>query len=86
MGNFTSCQWVEVTWLGNGGNNGSDWFYIAPEDAPIDVLVGTQFLRDHQDVFKNRALLEPALLNVQTKIKASHVHQSGNRLVLTKFE
>ncbi|CZR58573.1 uncharacterized protein PAC_08465 [Phialocephala subalpina] len=72
-GIFTSDQAAEVTWLGQNGNYGTDWFYIAPENAPIElqVLVGTQFLNGHQDTFQNRALLEPALLNVQTKLKAS---------------
>jgi hypothetical protein len=71
MGTFTSDQWCDVTWLGKSGNKGCDMFYIAPEGAPIEVLVGTQFSRDHPDVF-DRMLPEPAFLNVQGKMKASN--------------
>jgi len=72
---FTSSQRTEVTWLGKNNKNGSDWFYIAPENAPIEVLVGTEFMRDHPGVFESRALLEPALLNVQVKMKKDEQSQ-----------
>jgi hypothetical protein len=71
MGNFISHQWTEVTWSGKNYKNNNSMFYIAPEDAPIDLLVGTEFLRDYPDAFANRPRIEPALLNVQTKMKAS---------------
>jgi hypothetical protein len=71
MGNFTSNQWTEVSWIGSSSNNGRDWFYIAPEGAPIDVLVGASFMKDHPNAFKDRAQLEPAFLNVQKKVKVS---------------
>lgn len=72
MGNFTSNQWTEVTWVGSSGNNGRDWFYVAPEQAPIEVLVGIEFMKDHPDAFKDMAQLEPAFLNVQSQVKVSH--------------
>lgn len=71
MGCFISDQWTEVNWVGTNGNTGSDWFYIAPEDAPIQLLVGTRFLRDHPNVFVSQALAKPAFLSVQKKLKAS---------------
>jgi hypothetical protein len=70
-GSFVSKQWTEVTWLGKNRRKGSAWFYIAPEGAPFEVLVGTQFAKDNPNVFENRALLEPALVNVQMRLKAS---------------
>ncbi|KAE8448983.1 hypothetical protein EG329_008571 [Mollisiaceae sp. DMI_Dod_QoI] len=53
MGSFTSDQWTEVNWVGKSGITGSNYFYLAPEGAPIDVLVGTEFLRDHPDKKEN---------------------------------
>jgi hypothetical protein len=69
MGVFTSNMWTEVTWLGRSGNYESTMFYLAPEGAPIDILVGTGFLKNHPNAFLNRPRIEPALLNVQTKLK-----------------
>jgi hypothetical protein len=71
-GSFISNQAAELTWLGKNDKYGTNWFYIAPENAPMELqmLVGIQFLNDHPDAFNSRGLLEPALLNVQTKIKA----------------
>ena len=71
MGNFTTRLWAEVNWSGKIHKNQRTWFYIAPENAPIDLLVGTEFLRLYPDAFANRPSIEPALLNVQTKMKAS---------------
>lgn len=68
MGNFTSNQWTKVGWIGSGGSCGHDWFYIAPEVAPIEVLVGTRFMSDHPNAF---AQLAPAFLNVQKQVKVS---------------
>jgi hypothetical protein len=71
MGSFHSDQWTEVSWLGKNGNNGFDQFYIAPDGAPIQLLVGTRFMSDNPDVFMSQTLAKPAFLNVQKKIKAS---------------
>lgn len=70
-GSFISDQATELTWLGKKGKYGTDWFYIAPDNAPMELqmLVGTQFLNDNPDAFDSRGLLEPALLTVQSKIK-----------------
>ncbi|KUJ08803.1 uncharacterized protein LY89DRAFT_724806 [Mollisia scopiformis] len=70
-GRFVADRWAEVTWLGNNGNSGSDWFYIAPEEAPLEleILVGTQFMKDHPNVFPSRKLLAPSMLTVQTKLR-----------------
>ena len=71
IGTFTSNQGAMVTWVGKSGTPGSDWFYIAPEAAPSDIqmVVGTQFINDHPDAFKDRKLLPPALLTVGAKMK-----------------
>ncbi|KAH8591692.1 hypothetical protein B0O99DRAFT_268484 [Bisporella sp. PMI_857] len=70
-GSFISDLWTQITWIGKNCIKGSDWFYVAPTEAPIDLLVGTRFLRDHPDVFNDSVLPIPALLNVQKRIKAS---------------
>jgi hypothetical protein len=71
IGTFTSNQGAFVDWVGKSDRPGSDWFYIAPEGAPshIQMVVGTQFMNDHPDAFKNRKLLPPALLTVAAKMK-----------------
>lgn len=63
-----------MTWVGKSGKPGSDWFYIAPEAAPSDiqVVVGTQFMNDHPDAFKDRRRLEPALVTVAAKMNVGH--------------
>ena len=71
MGIFTSSQGAFVTWVGKNGKRGSDLFYIAPESTPsnIQMAVGTQFMNDHPNAFKESRLLEPALLTVGAKMK-----------------
>jgi hypothetical protein len=51
-----------VGWVGKSGRPESDWFYI-------HMVVGTQFMNDHPDAFKNQKLLPPALLTVAAKMK-----------------
>ncbi|EPE26348.1 hypothetical protein GLAREA_02260 [Glarea lozoyensis ATCC 20868] len=75
MGNFVSNLWADVNWMGSDNNHGRDWFYIAPDNAPIEVLVGTKFMDAHPHVFKDRAQLEPGFLNVQSEIKAAEKSQ-----------
>jgi hypothetical protein len=71
MGRFTSNQWTEVTWSGENYQNTRSMFYIAPEGAEIQLLVGTEFMGFYPDAFANRRRIEPALLNVPVKMKAS---------------
>jgi hypothetical protein len=77
-GTFTSNMWTEVTWLGKSGHHESTMFYLAPDGAPIDILVGTEFLKNHSNAFLNRLRIEPAFLNVKTKLKV--------RSYLTKWQ
>jgi hypothetical protein len=71
MGRFTSNQWTEVTWSGKNYKNNSSTFYIAPEGAEIELLVGTEFMGVYPNAFANRPRIEPALLNVPARMKAS---------------
>ena len=81
MGKFTSNQGAFVTWFGKDDKPGIDWFYIAPETAPpeIQVVVGTQFTKDHPNAFKDRKLLPPALLTVAAKMKVRQKPASTSR-------
>ena len=65
---FPSDEWVEVAWIGKHGRTGVDMFYVAPDGAPIDLLVGSRFLGDNKDVFFDVRPVEAALLNVQLKV------------------
>ena len=69
-GDFTADEGVEVTWYGRNGETGSDWFYIAHNKnmSSALILVGTQFLWYHPDVFER---LEPGFVTVQKEVKAS---------------
>ncbi|KAM0819387.1 hypothetical protein AB5N19_05202 [Seiridium cardinale] len=65
---FRSDKWVQVDWLGKPGRVGSDWFYVAPEEAPIDLLVGRRFLKENQNAFPPEKLTpDSVLLNVESK-------------------
>ncbi|KAK6071203.1 hypothetical protein SCUP515_08017 [Seiridium cupressi] len=65
---FRSDKWVQVDWLGKPGRVGSDWFYVAPEEAPIDLLVGRRFLKENQSAFPPEKLTpDSVLLNVESK-------------------
>ncbi|KAI1844383.1 hypothetical protein JX265_010186 [Neoarthrinium moseri] len=65
---FRSDKWAQVEWMGKPGRLGTDWFYLAPEEAPIQLLVGRRFLKENKGVFLNeKPEVDPVLLNVQTK-------------------
>lgn len=66
---FVSREYVDVPWVGREAE-GTDRFYIAPPDAPIQMLVGRGFLYQHPGVFMDeQPSMNDALLTVQTKIK-----------------
>lgn len=69
---FVSNSCVEVKWQGRDNKEGTHWFYLAPERAPIHLLVGADFLRDYPDVFRtDETPMDPMFLNVQTRITVS---------------
>lgn len=66
---FVSRECVDVSWIGRE-TCGTDRFYIAPPGAPIDMLVGTNFINQHPRVFMEEMPKSlDTLLTVQTKIK-----------------
>ena len=64
---FECDEWVEVTWIGKPGRSGKDMFYVAPDESPINLLVGRQFLEGNEGVFMDEHPPEPTLVNVQPK-------------------
>jgi hypothetical protein len=73
---FKSDKWVQVEWLGRPGRTGTDLFYVAPEEAPIGLLVGRTFLKENQDVFMSkRPEPDSMLLNVESKRTVSLIPQ-----------
>ncbi|ORY62309.1 uncharacterized protein BCR38DRAFT_517693 [Pseudomassariella vexata] len=65
---FMSDKWVQVELLGKPGMICTDWFYLSPEDAPIELLVGRRFMRENEKFFLNqKPQSDPVLLNVQSK-------------------
>ena len=79
---FKSSQWVEVDWYGKDYKCWTAMFYIAPENAPIELLVGEDFLEDHLglEFMDSKPEPKPALLNVQTKIsKKEQAEIDANR-------
>lgn len=65
---FTVNEFVKPRWLGHGLIQGIDIFYIAPKATPIELLVGTGFLRDRGNVFMSEKPTKPAYLNVLKKM------------------
>ena len=83
-GDFQSDKEVELSWIGHDNKNGTIWAYVAPEDAPeqLGLLVGTHFMSENPNAFGVRALLEPALLNVQSQMQVSLARKLGHPAVL----
>jgi len=70
-GEFQSNKEVHLSWIGQDRKQGEAWAYVAPADAPeqFGLLVGTSFISKNPNVFGFQALPEPALLNVQSRLK-----------------
>jgi len=64
---FECDEWVEVTWIGKPGRSGKDMFYVVPDESPINLLVGRQFLEGNEGVFMDVHPAEPTLVNVLVK-------------------
>ncbi|RFU32138.1 hypothetical protein B7463_g4219, partial [Scytalidium lignicola] len=87
MGEFISDRGARVQWIGRGENKGSDFCYISPKNVGLGILmlVGTQFLNNHPDVFHLAEESEPGFLNVQTKVKeAEQVQIQANEELANK--
>jgi hypothetical protein len=81
---FTSSEWVEVTWLGKYNRPATAWFYVAPKDAPIELLIGSYFIEDNPGIefMDTMPKSDPALLNVQAKVKEkekAEIEANGER-------
>lgn len=63
-------------WIGKNNKPGTNWFYIAPHDAPVDLVVGTYFLEKNPDAFMDSVVnTEPSLFAVQTSVTAQEQAQ-----------
>jgi hypothetical protein len=70
---FKADKWVQVEFIGKGGKIHSESFYLAPPAAPIELLVGKQFLNRNPDAFwDGKPTASASLLNVQAKITVSN--------------
>lgn len=70
---FSSDKYVDVFWQGKGSHHGTDRFYVAPENAPIHMVVGHEFTLKNPRVFMDDEPLSstPQLLTLQSRVKVS---------------
>jgi hypothetical protein len=65
---FSSEEYVDLSWVGKASITGVERFFIAPEKTPIDLLVGEAFLEKYPGVFMEQEPT-PQLLTLQSSIQ-----------------
>lgn len=68
---FTSHRFVEVSWRGKDQFEGKDIFYEAPENSPIDMVVGNGFTTKYSEVFMEQNPSAGSFLTVQSRVTVS---------------
>ncbi|KAJ0107646.1 hypothetical protein J7T55_007838 [Diaporthe amygdali] len=71
---FSSDKYVDVSWVGKGSHQGTERFSIAPEKAPIEMLVGEEFTRKYPGVFMDQEPT-PQLLTLQSRVQVDEQQQ-----------